>query len=57
MVTLCPHRAKGASSEFGKSHSIMAITEAVVRYLEPRLITTAAYVTYAITLRKRATPR
>lgn len=35
----------------------MAITEAVVRYLEPRLITTAADTIYAITSCQRAAPR
>jgi len=56
MVTLCPHRAKiktGTSSEFIQPLSVTTITEAVVRYLELRLITTAGQYTYANTYTDR----
>ena len=48
-----PAQGKETSSEFGKSLSVTTITEAVVRYLELRLITTAGQYTYANTYTDR----
>ncbi len=57
MVTLCPHRAKKLHPSSSSHTAVGCLSEAVVRYLHPRLITTAVCITYAIILYKRAAPR
>ena len=48
MVTLCPHRAKKLHPSSASHTALGYFAEAVVRYLHPRLITTAISVAYAV---------
>jgi len=57
MVTLCPHRAKKLHPSTASHTALGYLSEAVVRYLHPRLITPAVCITYAIILYKRAAPQ